>query len=750
MNPALNSAYRYQIGGSLAFNSLTYVERQADRQLEEGLKRGEFCHVQAARQAGKSSLLVSTMHQLQAQGVACAAIYISEIGSRNSTTEQWYAGIVYLLANHWHFANKINVGQWWSEREFLSPVQRLSEFIEQVLLVEVKHQIAIFIDEIDLAADLKFPLEDLLAAIGACYNKRAKNPEFKRLSFAIFGALSDRDVIIERNLPPFNSGKTIELQGFNIYEVKNLAWGIATKFKNPKQALEEVLNWTGGQPLLTQKLCQILQKLPSTIPSGKEAEAIEKSVRSQILDNWEERDEPTHLKIVRDRLLKNSYSPARLLGLYQQVLRKNELELDDSLEQQELLLSGFVVKFQGKLKAYNRIYQLIFDSNWVQKELSNIIFSEVLCGRYEIMKLWEFSEFSEIYFARDNQSPRQRYCVIRKLKLGSINPFAIEQAVHLFKKLGTHTQFQRLVDYFEENGQLYLVHEFIDGYDLGSEISNKKKIGEEEVIRILQEVLKFLTFVHEHNVIHGDIKPANLIRRKQDNKIVLTNFWMSPGISTLLLNSLEQIEIASAIGTPGYIAPEQLDGRPHFSSDIYALGMTAIQLLTGLLPTEVRREETTGKVIWDRYPQISPRIANFLDRTIDKDLHQRYLSASSALESLDSIIDPVLEDAVTPKAGSGFNHALFPSDKLGKALTNPLPSKWLKVVSWGGAIAAIFLIGWAATKLMSSGVIPGILPTTNPVLKSPSDRKTDKSSPSNQPSPVPNLSNPTANGASDR
>ncbi|MBW4620892.1 MAG: AAA-like domain-containing protein [Cyanosarcina radialis HA8281-LM2] len=748
MNAAPNSAYRYQVGGSLPFNAITYIERQADRELEEGLKKGEFCHVQAARQTGKSSLLVRTMHQLQAQEVACAAIYLSEIGSRNSTAEQWYAGIIYLLANHWHFANKIDVGQWWSERNFLSPVQRLSEFIEQVLLVEVKNQIVIFVDEIDSASELKFPLEDFLAAIGACYNKRANNPEFKRLNFAIFGAIDRREVTLNQNLPPFNRGKTIELPGFSIYEIKPLALGIAHQFRHPKQALERVLSWTGGQPLLAQKLCQLLQNLPSPVAAGKEAETIEKIVRSRIIDHWEERDEPTHLKLVRDRLLGNSQSPARLLGLYQQVLRKGELELDDSAEHQELLLSGLVVKCDGKLKTYNRIYQAIFNQTWVQKELSNVVFSEILCGRYEIIKLWEFGEFSEIYFARDNQSPRQRYCVVRKLKIGAINPFAIEQAIHLFKKLATHTQFQRLVDYFEENDQLYLVHEFIDGYDLETELSNKKKLGEEEVIKILQDVLNFLAFVHELNIIHGDIKPTNLVRRKQDNKIVLANFWMSPGLSTLLINSLEQIDTNNTIGTPGYIAPEQLDGRPHFSSDIYGLGITAVQLLTGLRPSEIHRDASTGKVIWHDYPQVSPRLANFLDKTIHQDLRQRYLSATSALEGIASLIDPVLEDSAVAKTPSGFGQAILQSEKISKALNTPMPKKWVKVTSWVGAIVAIVSIGWAAMKVFSSGVIPGTSPTTDPSLQSPNDPKTQKSPPSTEPSP--RLSNPTANGASDR
>lgn len=319
---------------------------------------------------GKSSLRVQIVKRLQSEGFACAAIDISEIGNRQLTMEQWYAGFIYILANSLNLLDQVNIRTWWREYDFLSPVQRFSNFIDEIVLENLpQNNIVIFIDEIDSVSNLNFEIDDFFVLLRNFYNKRADFPKYKRLTFVFLGVANPSQLIQDKKRTPFNIGQAIQLNGFQLHEAQPLLQGLAERVGNAQNVLKEVLAWTGGQPFLTQKLCKLIRNSSASIPQGSEADCIDNLVQTQVIENWEAQDEPEHLKTIRDRLLNLESDIVPILKLYQAILHQQEVTAVDSPEEKELLLSGLVVKQQGKLRVHNRIYEFVFDGDWIEQLL---------------------------------------------------------------------------------------------------------------------------------------------------------------------------------------------------------------------------------------------------------------------------------------------------------------------------------------------------------------------------------------------
>jgi WD40 repeat protein len=368
-----NKAYEYRVGGSLPEHAPSYVTRQADRSFYYGLKSGDFCYVFNSRQMGKTSLLVRTLHRLRSEGVACTTIDVSGRGSGDIQPEQWYAGIVYTLIKDFQLANPLQfIKSWWQERDFLDPAQRLAEVIETILLPNTTEQIVIFIDEIDSILSLNFSTDDFFALIRSCYDKRSNNPDYQRLTFALIGVAKPSDLIEDKRRTPFNIGQAIELTGFTLAEAAPLSTGLKSFVDNPSAVLAQILQWTGGQPFLTQKLCFLLVQSGVSVPIGSEKVIVERLVETAVIDDWESKDNPPHFKTISTRLISNEKRSGSLLGLYQQILTQYGVKMADRPEERELQLAGIVVNYGDELRGANKIYGKIFDRSWVDKQLADL------------------------------------------------------------------------------------------------------------------------------------------------------------------------------------------------------------------------------------------------------------------------------------------------------------------------------------------------------------------------------------------
>ncbi len=278
----------------------------------------------------------------------------------------------------------------------------------------------------------------------------------------------------------------------------------------------------------------------------------------------------------------------------------------------------------------------------------------VLNQRYKVIEPLGSGGFGKTYLASDTQRPGNPECVVKHLQPARQDQEFLDVARRLFKTegeilelLGKSDRIPQLLACFEESQQFYLVQQFIPGHSLSEEIKSGKRLSEAQVIDLLEDVLRVLIFVHSHHVIHRDIKPANLIRRQQDNRLVLIDFGAVKQIQSQQVEENQSI----AIGTAGYAPPEQLLGHPRINSDIYALGMIGIEALTGIPPRQFQRnphgelvfkgDSHTDAVIWYKLDNISEKLATVLDKMVAYDFIQRYQLVEEVLQSLEKVLLPL-------------------------------------------------------------------------------------------------------------
>ncbi|MBD0301941.1 MAG: serine/threonine protein kinase [Tolypothrix sp. T3-bin4] len=276
--------------------------------------------------------------------------------------------------------------------------------------------------------------------------------------------------------------------------------------------------------------------------------------------------------------------------------------------------------------------------------MTQYMIGKVLQGRYQIVQSLGAGVFGQTYIAVDIDHPENPKCVVKKLKATSFQPSYLDTLrlhflteTETLKQLGHHNQIPELLACFEENERFYLVQEFIEGHALTAELPMGEQWGrlwsENEVIQFLNDVLEILEFVHSQGVIHCDVKPENLIRRACDGKLVLIDFGSIQPVDFSLDGELPINSLAAT--SLGYIPPEQFISQAQPNSDIYALGMIAIQALTGLTPLQLKIDPYTNDIYWRFHnTPVNDYLAAVLSGMIRYDYETRFQSVVEVLQVL--------------------------------------------------------------------------------------------------------------------
>lgn len=314
---------------------------------------------------------------------------------------------------------------------------------------------------------------------------------------------------------------------------------------------------------------------------------------------------------------------------------------------------------------------------------------KILNQRYLIVKLCTSGGFGETYLAEDVQRSDNPICFVKRFKPTTKNLHLIKVAKLMFEKeaeitssLGDYQHIPRLLASFAEKNEFYLVQEFIQGHTLYSELATGDCWQENQVIQLLQEVLPILEFIHSHGIIHRDLKPSNLIRRWDDRQLVLIDF----GVAKLLTNEFEEIDSSKdtkiIVGTPGYMPSEQAEANSCFSSDIYALGIIAIEALTGTDTLNLSFDPKTHELSWEHLVSISPELTAIINQMVRQNYQQRYQSATEVLKALEQHL---LNQKLRLKS------SLLEKSVNSKSLTNPI--SLVKSLSNSNSSKKILLIG---------------------------------------------------------
>ncbi|MCC5899271.1 MAG: serine/threonine protein kinase [Phormidium sp. BM_Day4_Bin.17] len=331
----------------------------------------------------------------------------------------------------------------------------------------------------------------------------------------------------------------------------------------------------------------------------------------------------------------------------------------------------------------------------------------LLKERYRIIRHLGSGGFGDTFLAEDIQIPSVRYCVVKCLKPVAENLQIYTQIQERFQReaailedLGDyHSQIPTLYAYFRDNNLFYLVQEYIEGETLFEHVKKQGKLSESITKKIINSLLDVLEYVHSKNIIHRDIKPDNIILRQETLEPVLIDFGAVKEVMGTVLDNSGNITSSVIVGTPGFMPSEQAIGRPIYSSDVYALGLTAIYALTGKFPHEFANDPLMGTILWRNHvPGVTSTFANVIDRAIHPHASHRFpivrqmrdaLTANHRWEKQGSPSE--LSEAKTPRQVNSTTASNSQYDQANSTSVTPKMAEWQKAVLTGG-VMGLFLI----------------------------------------------------------
>jgi serine/threonine protein kinase, bacterial len=418
--------------------------------------------------------------------------------------------------------------------------------------------------------------------------------------------------------------------------------------------------------------------------------------------------------------------------------------------------------------------------------------AELLNNRYQILQVLGSGGFSETYLAADTHMPSQRRCVIKKMKPATNNWQIYQIAQERFQREATileelgekNSQIPKLFAYFAEQGEFFLVQEWIQGQTLTEKVRSDGPLSIQAVERIVTSLLPVLDFVHQQDIIHRDIKPDNILLRDADQTPVLIDFGAVKEAVRTMLNSQGDSTGSIVIGTPGYMPSEQAAGRPVYSSDLYSLGLTAIFLLTGKIPQALDTNPRTGEILWrQQVPQLaasaptelnlSPQFATVIEKAIQPYPRDRYATAQEMLAALQqsaplpqqgtpppvNLPTQVSTQVVSPPPPSFYQptqQASQPSQPQYQQSHSPQPdprqvaaaaaggglASWVLPAIAGGAAGVAILLGLLLLRPQSSTVVE---PSPSPQVASPQPGGSDEPNVNSTPNAQRPVPEPSAN-----
>ncbi len=365
---SISSTGVFHSRGSIPLDKPTYVPRQIDHQLHQSILDGHFSYMFTARDMGKTSLRIRLSDQLQSEGVVCTFADMSALGTNIISPDQWYYTYLFQICRGLGLTSKLK--SWWREDTGTTPVDRVIEFFQTVVLKEVPENIVVWIDEVEAVLNLDenfFNTDDFFAIIRSLYNARTDNPDLVRLNFVVMGISTPQELVKDQERSPFLIGKEFLLENISLEESEPLEAGLEYFEIDRRAFLQEVFYWTSGQPFLTQRICEAIVKGEDKIANNKEV--VYAYTNELYLKKANTIESDPHLLAIQNKILRSQYN-TKILGLYQELYNKQFVVYNpDDLTHRHMMLSGLVRVVSGHLAVNNNIYKTKFDLEWIGQQL---------------------------------------------------------------------------------------------------------------------------------------------------------------------------------------------------------------------------------------------------------------------------------------------------------------------------------------------------------------------------------------------